>query len=214
MVSWSTGKDAAWTLHELREKGIEVVGLVTTVTREFHRVSVHGTPIEVARAQADAVGLPLHEVPIPYPCPNARYEAAMRRAFGLLADEWGATHVAFGDLFLEDVRRYREHLMEDCGLEPLFPLWGRDTAGLARQMLDAGVEAVIVSAPPESPAAPSVGRQWDEAVLDLDGADPCGERGEFHTCVLRAPGLGRIEASVGRVVHRPEGVFADLELAR
>ena len=215
VVSWSTGKDSAWCLYRLRsEPAVEVVGLLTTITPRFGRVSIHGTRTEVLRAQARGLGLPVHEVALPYPCPNEAYEAAMLEAAAQLADAWDAARVAFGDLFLEDVRAYREELMDSSPLAPVFPLWGLDTAGLARDMADAGVEAVVVSAPEESAAVELVGSPWSpEAVAALDaGIDPCGERGEFHTCVVAVPGLDRIGHRTGEVVTRDGARYADLLL--
>ncbi len=214
VVSWSTGKDAAWCLHELRTRGVDVVGLVTTVTPTFDRVSVHGTRRDILRQQARGVGLPVAEVPIPYPCSNEQYEDAMIRALAPLR-ETGVTHMAFGDLFLEDIRSYRERLLEATDIEPLFPLWRRNTTELAYAMRDGGLEAIIVSAPTTSPVADLVGSHWDPAVLSgFPEADPCGERGEFHTCVTAAPGLGRLDIRVCGVVERDEARYADVEAIR
>lgn len=214
VVSWSTGKDSAWCLHTLRTiGGIEVVGLLTTVTRAFDRVSVHGTRVSVLRAQAERLGLDVCEVEIPYPCPNELYEAAMRPPLGELARDRTATHVAFGDLFLEDVRKYRERLLEGTGIEPLFPLWGLDTGELAAGMVAAGLDAVIVSAPETSPVANLVGTRWSPRALDgLGDVDPCGERGEFHTCVVGGPGLPPLDVEVGPVIHRDGTFYADVRL--
>lgn len=214
-VSWSTGKDSAWALHRLREEpGVEVVGLLTTVTPEFGRVSIHGTRRDVLRAQAGGLGLPLWEVELPYPCPNEAYEAAMLGATAAIAEQWGVSQVAFGDLYLEDIRAYRERLMARTPLEPVFPLWGLDTGELARGMADGGIEAVVVSAPLDSAALPLVGRPWrPETVAALGaGVDPCGENGEFHTCVVAAPGLDRLGHRMGEVVEREGARYADLIL--
>jgi uncharacterized protein (TIGR00290 family) len=213
VVSWSTGKDSAWCLHELRRTGgVEIVGLLTTVTPEFDRVSIHGTRREILTAQAEGLGLPVWEVELPYPCPNEAYEAAMRDATTGLSGSWDVTHVGFGDLFLEDVRAYREEAMEETPLSPIFPLWGRDTGELARQMVEGGVEAVIVSAPDSSDAVDLVGRPWDPDALAAlaPSVDPCGERGEFHTCVVAAPGLEGIEHHLGEVVDRDGARYVDL----
>lgn len=215
LVSWSTGKDSAWCLHELRRRDdVEVVGLFTTVTPTFDRVSIHGTRREVLAAQARAVDLPVWEVELPYPCPNEAYEAAMRDATRGVVESWGATHGAFGDLFLEDVRAYREEAMKGTGLEPLFPLWGRDTKALAEEICEAGVHAVMVSAPEDSAVADLVGTRWDPVALSevAPSVDPCGERGEFHTCVVRAPGLEAIGHRVGEIVARDGARYADLLL--
>jgi diphthamide synthase (EF-2-diphthine--ammonia ligase) len=216
VVSWSSGKDSAWCLHRLRSEGdADVIGLLTTVTPAFGRVSVHGTRVEVLRAQAEGVGLPLWEVGIPCPCSNEAYETAMGGALEAMLEAWRPTHVAFGDLFLEDIRAYREEHMAAIPLEALFPLWGLDTGDLAREMLDAGVEAVIVSAPEPSPVAPFVGRRWTLELLTSfpDEVDPCGERGEFHTCVVGGPDLDAIGHRVGEVVRREGAVYADVVLA-
>lgn len=215
LVSWSTGKDSAWCLHELLRQGeVEVVGLFTTVTPAFQRVSIHGTRREVLAAQARGLGLPVCEVELPYPCPNEAYEEAMTEATRGVVEAWGATHVAFGDLFLEDVRAYREEAMEATPLEPLFPLWGRDTAELAREMVEGGLEAVIVSAPEASAAAGLVGQRWAPEVIATvaPSADPLGERGEFHTCVVASPDLDPIPHVVGEMVIRDGACYADLLL--
>ena len=215
MVSWSSGKDSAWCLHALRsDPDVEVVGLLTTVTRAFERVSVHGTRVSVLRAQAAALGLPVREIDIPYPCGNKQYEAAMTTALRHLAHDERATHIAFGDLFLEDVRAYRERRLEGSGFAPLFPLWGLDTRALAADMEGAGVQAVMVCAPESSAAAGLVGEPWSPRALDaLGNVDPCGERGEFHTCVVGAPGLARLDVVVGPVIRRDGAVYADVTLA-
>lgn len=215
VVSWSTGKDSAWCLHELRQaEDVEVVGLLTTVTPEFGRVSIHGTRQEVLAAQAERLGLRVWEVELPYPCPNETYEAAMTRATDRLSEWWDVTHVAFGDIFLEDVREYREELIEDTPLSPIFPLWGRETGKLADEMVEAGLEAVIVSAPEDSDAVDLVGRPWDpDRLAELaPSVDPCGERGEFHTCVVAGPGLPRIEHRLGETVERDGARYVDLLL--
>ena len=215
VVSWSTGKDSAWCLHQLKsDDAVEVVGLLTTVTAQFGRVSVHGTRVEILRAQGRGLELPVWEVEIPYPCTNEDYGAAMAVALEGIANYWSATHVAFGDLFLEDVRAYREDLMRDSELEPLFPLWGLDTHNLAHEMLDAGVRAIIVSAPESSPAASLVGSRWSaETLLRLPAdVDPCGERGEFHTCLVGGVGFDPLAHEVGEVVHRDGSAYADIAL--
>ena len=152
LLSWSSGKDSAWALHVLRnDPQVEVVGLLTTVNTTHGRVDMHSTRLELLRAQAQAVGLPLHIVPLPWPCSNEFYEAAMRKAIeeGIRR---GATHIAFGDLFLKDVRAYRVKQLEGCGLEPLFPIWHEPTGPLARRMIDAGLQAVITCIDPRAPA--------------------------------------------------------------
>jgi uncharacterized protein (TIGR00290 family) len=213
LLSWSSGKDSAWALHVLRQEPYtEVVGLLTTVNTTHGRVAMHSTRLAILEAQARAVGLPLHPIPLPWPCSNDAYERAMARAI----DEGvagGATHVAFGDLFLEDVRAYRIRQLEGTGLEPLFPIWRQPTGPLARHMIDAGVEAVLTCVDPKKLPAPLAGRRFDHRLLDElpEGVDPCGENGEFHTCVLAGPMFGRpLRASVGEVVERDGFCFADL----
>ncbi len=214
VVSWSGGKDAAWALHRLRrEPLVEVVGLLTTVNAAFDRIAMHGVRVELLRAQAAAAGLPLHEIPLPWPCSNQRYEAAMAEAVGRIRDAWRATHVAFGDLFLEDVRAYREERMRGTGLEPLFPLWQLPTRELAGAMLAAGVRTHIVCLDPKKLPRELAGRLLDQELLDglPPGVDPCGERGEFHTFVTAGPMLSAPIAAVpGEVVEREGFVYADL----
>ena len=145
---WSSGKDSAWALHALRAAGVPVAALAVTVNRAFERVAMHAVRTELVRRQAEAAGLPLHVVEIPYPCSNAEYEAAFRGAVSEARSE-GATQMAFGDLFLGDVRAYRERLLAGSGVEPLFPLWGRDAAALAREMLDGGLRAIVTCVDPK-----------------------------------------------------------------
>ncbi len=213
-LSWSGGKDAAWTLHRLRAApGVEVAALVTTVVPAFGRVAMHGVRVELLRAQAAAAGVPLVEVPLPWPCANQAYEAAMRDALARLRAERGVARVAFGDLFLEDVRAYRERLLEGSGLSPVFPLWGEPTGALVDRMLEAGVEATIVCLDPARVPRELAGRRLDRALLAAlpEEVDPCGERGEFHTFVTRGPILRQPVAVVpGAVVERDRFVYADL----
>ncbi len=216
IVSWSSGKDSAYALWEVLRRGeIEVVGLLTTVTDAFDRVSMHGVREEVLRAQAAAVGLPLHVVRIPYPCPNAVYEERMAAIVHQLRAE-GVARMVFGDLFLEDIRSYREDRLRGTGIEPVFPLWGRPTAALAREMIDAGMVAHLVAIDPRVLPSRFAGRRFDRHLLaDLPSTvDPCGERGEFHTCVSAGPMLrAPIPVEPGPVVERDGFVFADLRLA-
>ena len=210
---WSTGKDSAWCLHELRaDPAFRVTGLVTTVTPAFGRVASHGTRLDILRAQADATGLPLRTIELPYPCDNAAYEAAVGPVVEAAARA-GVTAMAFGDLFLEDVREYREGLLAGTGVRPVFPLWGRDTTALARTMVDGGVDAVIVCLDPQRVPRALAGRRFDRALLEElpPSVDPCGENGEFHTCVLAAPVFGRrIAARTGEIVERDGFVYADV----
>lgn len=212
VLSWSSGKDAAWALHVLRSAGANVVGLLTSVNARARRVAMHAVRTSLLRAQAHAVGLPLHVVPLPWPCTNADYERLMGDALRALHDG-GVRHVAFGDLFLEDVRRYREDALRATGLAPLFPLWGRDTTALATEMQTAGARATITCVDPRALPASYAGRAWDAAlVADLPATvDPCGERGEFHTFATDGPAFRRPVAVVpGAVVERDGFVFADL----
>lgn len=212
---WSTGKDSAWSLHVLRASGgVEVTGLVTTVTPAFGRVAIHGTRVELLEAQAASAGLPLWVVELPHPCSNDAYEAAVAPLLSDAAGR-GVRAMAFGDLHLEDVRAYREALLSGSGIDPVFPLWGLDTARLARTMIEAGVEARITSLDPERLDRELAGRPLDHDLLDRlpSGVDPCGEWGEFHTCVLAGPMLdGAIDAHPGEIVEREGFVYADLEL--
>lgn len=215
LVSWSTGKDSAWMLHRLQQDaGIEVVGLLTTFNAAFDRVAMHGTRRVLAEAQARAAGLPLWDVPLPWPCSNMEYEsrmaAVMERARGA-----GVTQVAFGDLFLEEIRRYRVEKMAGTGVTPIFPLWGRaaDTAALAQTMQAAGLKAVLVSVDPKQLVPRFAGRVWDASLLaELPSSvDPCGEKGEFHTFCFAGPCFHEaIQYKVGEVIERDGFWFADV----
>ncbi len=213
LLSWSSGKDSAWALHELRlADQVDVVGLLTTVTSEYDRVSMHGVRTQLLRAQAAAVGIELVPVEIPAVCTNADYEAAMVRVLAY-AVGLGVSAVAFGDLFLEDVRRYREERLAGTGVRPLFPLWGRDTRELAREMIDGGCRALLASVDPRACPAEFAGRAFDSALLDAlpSGVDPCGERGEFHTFVWDGPMFAHpVPVCAGEIVERDGFVFADL----
>jgi uncharacterized protein (TIGR00290 family) len=213
LVAWSSGKDSAWALYEIRRAGaIEVVGALTTITSEFGRVSIHGLREELLRAQLDACGLPANIVRIPYPCPNEVYEQAMAAAMHD-AKVAGISHVVFGDLFLEDVRAYREQRLAPIGITPLFPLWHRPTDALAREMIAAGVEARLVCVDLKKLPRNFAGRQFDGALLaELpSGVDPCGENGEFHSFVAAGPMLSRsIAVAAGEIVERDGYAYADL----
>jgi uncharacterized protein (TIGR00290 family) len=214
LLSWSSGKDSAWTLHVLRQQpGIELVGLLTTLNTEFQRVAMHGTRRSVLEAQAVAAGLPLWIVPLPWPCSNEIYEQRMaevcRRAVAECVDA-----VAFGDLFLADVRAYREKQLQPTGLEPLFPLWDIPTDALAREMIAGGLRAKLACIDLKQLPESFAGRDFDEALLrDLPAeTDPCGERGEFHTCVYAGPMFAApLSLEPGEVVNRDGFVFADFE---
>lgn len=210
LMSWSSGKDSAHALALAND--VEVVGLVTTVTAAYDRIAMHGVRRELLAAQASALGLPLTTVEIPSPCPNEIYEqvfgAALRRA---RAD--GISHVVFGDLYLEDIRAYREAQLAALDLTPVFPLWGRDTRSLAHEMIDSGLSARLTCIDPRHLERSFAGRVFDAALLaDLPPSiDPCGERGEFHTFVTHSPRFAApIEVALGEVVERSGFVFADL----
>jgi uncharacterized protein (TIGR00290 family) len=213
LLSWSSGKDSAWALHVLRrEQGVEVAGLLTTVNQLHDRVAMHAVRRVLLERQAEAAGLPLWVVPIPSPCSNEEYEAAMRGVMERAVRE-GIRQVAFGDLFLEDVRRYREQKLQGSGVEPLFPLWALPTPALARQMLSGGLRARLTCVDPKQLAPRFAGREFDEALLaELPGSvDPCGELGEFHTFAYDGPMFERpVAVETGEVVERDGFVFADL----
>ncbi|HEX9241098.1 MAG TPA: hypothetical protein VF875_01520 [Anaeromyxobacter sp.] len=213
LLAWSSGKDSAWALHELRREGaLDVVGLLTTVTSTYGRVSMHAVREELLDRQAAAVGLPCTKVRIPWPCPNERYEAEMAAALAAARAE-GVTRVAFGDLFLEDVRAYREQKLAGTGIEPVFPLWGRDTAALAREMVEGGLRATLTCVDPRALDRRFAGRTFDAALLaELPASvDPCGERGEFHSFAWAGPMFAApIAVTPGEVVEREGFVFADL----
>lgn len=212
-LSWSSGKDAAYALHALRHSGtVEVVGLLTTVTSAFGRVSMHGVREALLDAQADALGLPLEKVRIPYPCPNETYEAAMRATLER-ARAVGVETVAFGDLFLEEIRGYRERRLSEIGFHAVFPLWGRPTAALAEEMIDRGVRARVSCLDPRRLPPRFAGSTFDRAFLRAipPEVDPCGERGEFHTFVTDAPGFRHpLRVDVGASVERDGFLFTDL----
>jgi uncharacterized protein (TIGR00290 family) len=215
LVSWSSGKDSAWMLHILRAKAIGTpAALLTTINTQADRVAMHAVRTDVLRQQALAAGLPVVMVPLPYPCPNDEYESRMASAVERAVAE-GFTHVAFGDLFLQDVRRYREDRLAGTGLTPIFPLWHEPTKTLAEAMIDGGLEAVLTCVDPRVLPSTFAGRRYDSRLLaDLPpGTDPCGERGEFHTCAIAGPMFSRrIDVSPGEVVERDGFVFADLFL--
>jgi uncharacterized protein (TIGR00290 family) len=217
LIAWSSGKDSAWALYETRRAGaFDVVGALTTITEAFGRVSIHGVREELLLAQLAAAGLPPTPVPIPYPCPNDIYEARMAAATAA-AKVAGITHMIFGDLFLEDVRKYREQKLAGTGITPVFPLWGRPTAELAREMIDAGVEAYLVCVDRKPLARDFAGRRFDHALLAEFPAtvDPCGENGEFHSFVAAGPMLSRrIPVVVGEAVERDGFAYADVMLVQ
>lgn len=215
LLSWSSGKDSAWALHVLRRRAeVEVVGLVTTFNEAFGRVAMHAVRRELVEAQAAAAGLPLWPVPLPWPCPNGEYEARMCALVVRVRAE-GVTHFAFGDLFLADIRAYREQQLAGSGLTSLFPVWcsPTDTPGLAREMLAAGIQAILTCVDPSQLHPRFAGRAFDGNLLaELPTTvDPCGERGEFHTFCHAGPMFDRpVPVRVGETVERDGFAFADL----
>jgi uncharacterized protein (TIGR00290 family) len=213
VVSWSSGKDSAWMLHVLkRDPSIEIGGLLTTMNEQFDRVAMHGVRRRLVEAQAGAAGVPLRTVPLPWPCTNEEYETRMRRAVARAVAE-GFTHVAFGDLFLEDVRRYREDKLAGTGLTPLFPIWGIPTDRLAAEMVENGLRSVLTCVNPKHLDRSFAGREFDRALLaDLPAdVDKCGERGEFHSFAYDGPMFHHpLAVTVGEVVDRDGFVFADV----
>ena len=215
LIAWSTGKDSAWALQEVRRADeLEVVGALTTVTEAFGRVSIHGVREDVLMAQLAAAGLPPTLVSIPYPCPNEVYEARMAAATARARAD-GITHIIFGDLFLADVRAYREEKLHASGIIPVFPLWLRPTAALAREMIGAGVEAHVVSVDLARLPKHFAGRRFDRRLLaELPAeVDPCGENGEFHSFVAAGPMLhGHVPVAVGAAIERDGVAYADVSV--
>jgi uncharacterized protein (TIGR00290 family) len=217
LLSWSGGKDSAWALHLLRQqRQYEVVGLVTTINQEFRRVAIHGTREELLDLQADATGLPLWKVDLPFPCSNADYESRMAAVYARAVAE-GIHGIAFGDLFLEDIRAYRIAQLAGTGLEPIFPVWtpdlGISTAELAQQMLAAGLRARLTCIDPRALDASFAGRLFDaELLADLPaGVDPCGERGEFHSFAFAGPMFSRTISGISaQTVERDNFIYAEI----
>lgn len=216
LLSWSSGKDSAWSLNVLRsDTEIEVEGLVTTVNAAFDRVAMHGVRREILEAQADAAGLPLHVIPLPWPCSNEDYERIMGAFVKSQVDD-GIEAMAFGDLFLEDIRAYRVAKLEGTGLRPVFPLWQKPTRTLAEEMIAGGLETYVATVDPRKLDPAFAGRRFDQDFLDdlPGGVDPCGENGEFHTCVAAGPMFRRrIALDIGETVARDGFVFTDLRLS-
>jgi uncharacterized protein (TIGR00290 family) len=213
LLSWSSGKDSAWSLHLLRQRAeYEVVGLLTTFNEVADRVAMHAVRHDLVERQAAAAGLPLWSVPLPWPCSNEQYESLMAQTcVKAVAD--GIEGIAFGDLFLEDVRAYREKQMKGTELQPLFPVWGMPTRALAREMIASGTRAKLTCIDTEKLDRSFVGREFDKALLSSlpDDVDPCGEHGEFHSFVYAGPMLNAVlPVSVGETVVRDQFVFADL----
>ncbi len=215
LLSWSSGKDCAWSLHILSQRpDIEIAGLLTTVNAEFDRVAMHGTRRTVLDAQAKAAGLPLWDVPLPWPCSNEQYEERMRGVCQRAVTE-GIMCIAFGDLFLRDIREYREKQLRGTGLEPHFPLWDLPTAALAREMISGGLRAKITCVDTRQLPSEFAGRDFDAKFLrDLPtGVDPCGENGEFHSCAYAGPMFrAPLSLQAGEIVLRDGFAYADFSL--
>jgi len=214
LLSWSSGKDSAWALHILNQSSeYKVVGLLTTVNEAFDRVAMHAVRRELLEAQARAVNLPLHCVAIPYPCTNDEYESSMEKGLAAAKRDWGVTHIAFGDLYLADVRAYREKQLQGSGLEPVFPIWGQPTDVLARTMVDAGLRAHVTCVDPKRLPTEFAGRTFDATFLDdlPDTVDHCGESGEFHSFAFQGPMFNSpIPIVPGEVIERDGFIFADI----
>lgn len=212
-LSWSSGKDSAWALHLLRQNAeLEVVALITTFNASANRVAMHAVRRELVEAQARCTGLPIHAIDLPWPCSNAEYEALMSGACERAVRD-GITAIAFGDLFLEDIRAYRERQLEPTGVKPLFPVWGIPTRALAWEMIRAGVKAKVTCVDPAKLDRSFAGREFDESFLrDLpEAVDPCGENGEFHTFVYDSPVFSQpLRVETGEIVERDGFVFADV----
>jgi uncharacterized protein (TIGR00290 family) len=213
LLSWSSGKDSAWALGLLRQQpDVEVAGLLTTINEQFDRVAMHAVRTDLLRRQAESVGLPLRLISLPFPCSNEVYEERMREAVGAAQTD-GIEGIAFGDLFLADVRRYREMMMEGTGITPLFPLWGRPTAELAREMTAGGLRAQITCIDPRCVPASLAGKEYNGDFLNAlpHGVDLCGENGEFHSFAFDGPMFNRpVEFTVGETVERDGFIFTDL----
>lgn len=213
-LAWSSGKDSAWALHLLSQRDdVRVAGLLTTFNCAADRVAMHAVRSSLVLAQAERIGVPLWPVELPWPCSNAEYETLMRKVTERAVAE-GIDAVAFGDLFLEDIRAYRERQLEGTGLEPLFPVWGIPTRQLALDMIAAGVKAKLTCVDPKKLDRSFAGRDFNLQLLqDLpEQVDPCGENGEFHTYVYEAPVFSSpIDVRLGEIVERDGFVFADVQ---
>ncbi|MHB1117243.1 Dph6-related ATP pyrophosphatase [Sideroxydans sp.] len=214
-LSWSSGKDSAWALQVLRQSDeYAVTGLFTTINMAFDRVAMHAVRVDLLREQAKAVGLPLYLIEIPYPCSDEQYAAAMADFVARALSE-GVQCMAFGDLYLEDIRRYREERMQGTGIEPVFPLWGKPTRALLEEMLASGLRACLTCVDPRVLPAEFAGCELSADLLERlpEGIDPCGENGEFHTFVFDGPMFDYpLAIEAGEVVGRDGFVFADFRL--
>jgi uncharacterized protein (TIGR00290 family) len=213
LLSWSSGKDSAWALHILQQNpAIELLGLFTGMNQKYNRVSMHATRLEMLERQANAVGLPLQTISLPDPCTNEQYETIMRK-FVMESTAKGIECMAFGDLFLEDIRIYRKSQLKGTGIEPVFPLWATPTRELAQQMLSAGLDAYISSVDLKKLPSRFAGQKWSLNLLKEfpEGIDPCGENGEIHTVVVGGPMFRKtIPVSVGEIVERDGFAYADI----
>lgn len=216
VLAWSSGKDSAWMLHVLRQADdYELVGLLTTINNAFDRVAMHAVRSELVAAQARAAELDLIQVQIPWPCSNKDYEQAMSRALTGIKRDYGVTHIAFGDLFLQDVRAYREERLRGTGFTPVFPLWQQPTNRLSREMISNGLKAIITCVDPGKLPPEFAGRDYDDSLLRKlpAGVDPCGENGEFHSYAYCGPMFNAsIPIETGEIVARDGFVFADIVL--
>ncbi len=217
LMCWSSGKDAAWALHVASRKNeVQVVGLLTTITEAYGRVSMHGVREEILDTQAEAVGLPITKVYIPSPCPNELYEDKMRAAMTAALSR-GVTRAVFGDLYLEDIREYRAAQLAKVGMQPVFPLWGLPTRKLAAEMIESGLRARVSCLDPRKVSTDLAGMEFGKKLLEKlpEGVDPCGENGEFHSCCLDGPMFGKpVNVEVGETVDRGGFIFTDLKLVK
>jgi uncharacterized protein (TIGR00290 family) len=213
LLSWSSGKDSAWALHVLQQRDdIELVGLFCTINSEFERAAMHAVRIELIKRQAASTGLPVQFIELPHQCTDDAYKAIMKEFLGQ-AREQGIECMAFGDLYLEDIRSYRENNLADTGIKPIFPVWGMETTALSKEMMDSGLRAIITCIDPKQLDPKFVGREYNQAFLEQlpDTADPCGENGEFHSFAFAGPMFKEpIDVRVGETVTRGGFVFADL----
>lgn len=213
LLSWSSGKDSAWALQVLNQQNdLEIVGLFSTVNKEFGRVAMHAVRIELLQQQAASLRLPIQLIPIPYPCSNSQYESIMNKFIEKTKAD-GIECFAFGDLYLEDVRKYREDSLSGTGITPVFPLWGKNTKSLSREMIDGGLKAKISCIDPKQLSPDFAGHEYDKSFLERipDNIDPCGEKGEFHTFAYDGPMFNyKINISTGETISRDGFVFTDL----
>jgi len=214
LLSWSSGKDSAWSLYTIMQNpDYKVKGLFTTITRDFDRVSMHGVRTELIKLQAEAIGLPLHLITLPYPCSNEQSEAIMQEFVNKVLS-MGIDFMAFGDIYLEDVRRYREEKLAGSGITPLFPIWCQTSSEISQGLISSGFEAYITSMDPDKIPGRLVGQKYDQELLNQlpSSVDPCGENGEFHTFVTNGPIFKKpLEVKVGEIVSRDGFLYADIK---